>query len=179
MKKFNKREYIILIVCSVLVLIFVISKFIISPLNDRGSDIKDSISLAQKKLDKNQQIVSSRSIIEEQYKKLVSSLGETSSEGTEFSLIVSNLEALAREANIHVANVQPQKAYNREQLRVYPIELEIDGQWPCIAKFLYLVQSGDAYFNIDELNLEKYSDTTGLLRGRVVLSRVRVNPTNS
>ena len=172
--KLSKRELIIFIVCVILVVLYTLFKLIVVPLNEHGGDMGESIALAERKLAKNQQIILSGSAVEGQYKKIVDILGVSGSEGAEFSEIVTKMEGLAKEADIHVANVQPQRAYSKEAVRVFPVELTIDGSWPSIVKFLYLIQAQPNYFNVEELNLEKYSSSRSTLRGRIVLSRVRI-----
>ena len=174
MKKLNKREILIFAVCLAVVLMYVIYNFVILPMNERGSDISDQVMAAEKKLKKNRIIIQSGAGIDQQYQRLTKQLGVSTSKGAEFSQIISKLEGLAREANIHVANIQPQQALTKEVVRIYPVEIDIDGSWPSVAKFLYLVQAQPNFFNVDELNLERFSENVATLRGRMVLSRVRV-----
>ena len=178
MKKLNKREVIVLVITVTLVAGYLIFQFVILPMQNKGSDATNDIVLAQRKLAKNQQTIRQGSGVNEQYQKLVEFLGISGSEGSEFSAMISKLEMLAKEANIHVVNVQPQRATTKEGIRNFPVELNIEGQWSAISKFLYLVQVQPNLFNIQELNIEKYSDTATSLRGRIVLSRVRVMASN-
>jgi Tfp pilus assembly protein PilO len=101
-------------------------------------------------------------------------VGKSASKGAEFSQIISKLEALAKEANIHMANVQPQQALTKGVVRIFPVEIDIDGSWPAMARFLYLVQAPPNSFNVEELNLERFSEAVTNLRGRIVLSRARI-----
>ncbi|MBF0490286.1 MAG: type 4a pilus biogenesis protein PilO [Candidatus Omnitrophica bacterium] len=174
MIKLSKRELVIFILCLTLTIGFVVFKFVMTPLREHGGDVEDNIALAERRLEKSQQILRSETMVDAQYQKLVDVLGVFESEGAEFSDIVSRLEALAKEAGIHVVNVQPQAAMNKEDIRSFPVQLDIDGQWSAIARFLYVVQAQTNRFNVDEFNLEKYSDTGGSLRGRIILSRIRM-----
>ena len=104
-------------------------------------------------------------------------IGVVDSEDAQMPTIVSKIEAAARESNIHIANIQPQKSVTQKEARFLAVELEIDGQWLDIVQFLYLLQQQPNLYFINELNLEKYSDTTNSLRGRIVISRMcLVNP---
>jgi Tfp pilus assembly protein PilO len=173
MRKLSKRELIIIIISAIIILSYVAYRFVSnSPSEDGG--LKGQIQMAHRKLGKNQAVISKGPAITQQYHQLVKILGVAKSEGVEVSAMVSKLEALAKESNMHVANVQPQRAVNKDIVRIFSVELVVDGKWSSIAKFLYLAQSQPNFLNVDELSLEKYSDITSSLRGRIVLSRIRV-----
>ena len=122
-------------------------------------------------------MVAQKALVEARYQNLVDLIGVVDSEEAQMPTIVSKIEAAARESNIHIANIQPQKSITQKEARFLAVELEIDGQWLDIVQFLYLLQQQPNFYFINELNLEKYSDTTNSLRGRIVISRMcLVNP---
>ena len=175
MVKLNEREKTIFIVCVVLIAAFGVFQLVLKPLKDAKENAADRIRVDERKLKKNLEIIKHSQSTEKQYQKLIEVMGTAGTEGAEVSTMVSRLEAAAKEADIHIANMQPQHSVVKQDIvRVFPVELVIDGQWAAITKFLYLVQSPPDLLNIEELNLEKYSDATAALRGRIVLSRVRV-----
>jgi Tfp pilus assembly protein PilO len=178
MRKLNKREYIILAICVSLVLAYIGYQYYKNSSEESGSGIKGEIQIAQRKLAKNQSTIARGPGLNQQYLQLVKVLGTSKSEGVELSAMISKLEALARESNMHVANVQPQRTVTKDIVRIFSVELVVDGKWSSIAKFLYLAQSQPNFLNVEELNMEKYSDITSSLRGRIVLSRTRVIPQN-
>ena len=99
------------------------------------------------------------------------------SEDAQVPSIISKIEAAARQSNIHIANIQPQRTVTQKEARFLAVELEIDGQWLDIVQFLYLLQEQPNFYFINDLNLEKYSDSTDSLRGRVIISRMcLINP---
>jgi Tfp pilus assembly protein PilO len=174
MRKLNRREKLILVFTVILLLVYTVFQFMIKPMREGGNDITDRIQMAQHRLSKQQEIIHRQKAIEKEYKGLVDFLGAASSEGAEATAIVAKLEAAARESKVHIANMQPQRAVTKDILRVFPVELIVEGDWPSVVKFIYTVQNKSNLFNIDELNLEKYSDASSSLRGRLLLSRTKV-----
>ena len=174
MKTLNRRELVILYVCAAVIGVYGIFMLAVRPLIERGEAIGGQIEAAERRLAKNVQTAQQAADVDAEYQRLVSILGTEGSEGAEGSSMVSKLEAAARQADVQIANMQPQRTVSKEILKAFPVEIVIDGKWPNIVKFLYLVQSDPNLFNVDRLSLEKYSDTTASLRGNFVLSRTRV-----
>lgn len=174
MKKLNQRELIILALTVLMILAYGVFQFVIKPIQEGSEDIDSRITVAERKLAKNMAVINQAPALEAEYERLINYLGKASSEGAEASAMVARLEAAAREAGVHIANMQPQRAISKDILRIFPMELIIEGKWAKVVRFIYLVQAKPNLFNIDELNLEKYSDTASDLRGRLLLSRVKV-----
>ena len=177
MKKLNRREFSILMITLSLLVFFVIFQFVIKPMRQGSSDINDRLRVVRVKLIKARQMVVQKSRVEARYQNLVNLIGVVDSEDAQMLTIVSKIDAAARESNIHIANIQPQKSVTQKDLRFLAVELEIDGQWLDIVQFLYLLQKQPNFYFINELNLEKYSGVSSSLRGRIVVSRMcLVNP---
>ena len=177
MKKLNRREFSILMITLALLVFFVIFQFVIKPVRQGSSDINDRLRVVRAKLIKARQMVVQKPLVEARYQNLVNLIGVVASEDAQMPTIVSKIDAAARESNIHIANIQPQKSVTQKDFRFLAVELEIDGQWLDIVQFLYLLQKQPNFYFINELNLEKYSGVSSSLRGRIVVSRMcLVNP---
>ena len=177
MKKLNKRETLILVITLALAAIFIAYQFVIKPMHEGVLDINDQLRVAKDRLAKAHQMVAQKSLVAARYQNLVDLIGVAGSEDVQVPVIVSKIETAARESNIHIANIQPQKSVTQKEARFLSVDLEIDGQWLDIVQFLYLLQQQPNFYFINDLNLEKYSDTTDSLRGRIVISRMcLVNP---
>ena len=178
MVKISKRERSAIIAILIVVAGFGVFQFVISPLRQQGQDVADNIQLSRRKLEKMQRTIQQDAAVQKQYQQLADFLGVSGSEGSEFSSMVRTVEELAKETNVHVINVQPQRSVVKDEVRIFPLELSVDGQWSAIARFIYLAQAQPNFFSVEELNFEKFSDPGALLRGRVVLSRTRVAASN-
>ncbi len=178
MIKLKQREKIIFILTIALITIYVVVYWAIKPVRENGQDMTDQIKVAQERLRKSMHMIENTKRLDNDYQKLVEVFGKASSEAAEASAMVARLETVARETNIHITNMQPQRAVNQGALMAFPVDLSIDGSWPDITKFLYEVQAASDLFNIEEMNLEKYSDTASSLRGHIVLSRLRIASSN-
>jgi len=177
MKRLNPREMVILVITLVLAAFFLIFQFVIKPMHEGSVDTNDRLHQDLEQLAKARMLVAQKAKIEARYRHLVQLIGATDSDEAQMPAIVSKIEVAARQSNVHIANIQPQKASTRQEARFLAVELEIDGQWLDIVQFLYLLQQQPNFYFIDELNLEKYSGMVSSLRGRIVISRMSlINP---
>ena len=172
MKRLSSREMLILIVTIVLSVLFITYQWGIRPIQEGALDINDRLRLDRAKLIKAQEMLAKKSQVEDRYRHLVNLVGVADSDETEMPTIVAKIENAARESNIHIANIQPQRSSTQNEARFLAVEIEIDGQWLDIVQFLRLLQQQPNFYFIDELNLEKYSDAANSLRGRIVVSRM-------
>lgn len=177
MKKLNPRETVILIITIGLIIFFIAYQFVLKPMHEGFADINKRQRVDRDRLINLSLMVAQKDFIEARYQNLVKLIGVVDSEEAQMPAIFSKIEAAARETNIHIANIQPQKSVTQKEARFLAVKLEIDGQWLDIVRFLYLLQQQPNFYFINELDLEKYSDTTNSLRGRIVISRMfLVNP---
>ena len=172
MKQLNAREKLILFLTLGLVVFFIIFEFIVKPMHEGSVDINDQLRVDRSSLINARHMLGQKVIVDSRYQDLVDLVGVVDSEESQMPMIVSKIETAARETNIHIANIQPQKPITGKDTMFLGVELEIDGQWLDIVRFLFMLQQKPNIFFINELNLEKYSDMTNSLRGRIVVSRM-------
>lgn len=173
-KSLTIREIILMVVGVLLILGFITWQMIIKPMQENGADIDDRLTAISLKLSEAKNIVNQGKKVDERLARLKELIGVSDSEGAEMSLLVSYIETAAKDANIHIANMKPSKARNEGGVSFYPVEVDVDGQWSDMVVFFRQIQSKPNYLFVDDLNLEKYSDATGSLRGRIVVTRMRL-----
>lgn len=172
MKRLNSRETVILIITITLAFFFIVFQFVIKPMHEGAVDINDQMRVDLDRLMKARQVLGQKALVDSRYRNLVEQVGEASPDEDQMPMIEAKIEASARQSNIHIANIQPQKAFTRKEARFLAVELEIDGGWLNVVQFIRLLQQGPNFYFINELNLEKYSDSTDALRGRIIVSRM-------
>ena len=155
------------------VLLWAVVLLVIKPLMDKSGDLNSEIEMNQERLTKGLKVINSSDKLEKEYQNLISVWGVASSDASEASELVSKLEDTASLANVHIMNMEPQ-AVIKDGLARYPIDITIDGQWPAMVRFLYLVQNQPLMLNIESMNLEKTSDGNSTLRGKITVSRLRI-----
>ncbi len=152
--------------------VFIAYNFAVKPMHEGAVDINDQLRVDRARLIKARQMLSQKAAIQSRYLDLVNLIGGVDSDDAQMPTIISKIETAAHESNVHIANIQPQKSAAQKEASFLSVELEIDGQWLDIVQFLHLLQQQPNFYFINELNLEKYSDTASSLRGRIVISRM-------
>lgn len=172
MKKLSIREIRILIVTVALAVIFIAYQAIFKPISEGNAGTNDRLNADMRQLVKARKLISQKALVEARWRNLVDLIGTGDSEGAQMTTIISNIESAAHDSNVHIANISPQKSVAQKDAEFQTVELEIDGEWLDIVQFLYKIQQRPNFYFINELNLEKYSDSASALRGRIVVSRM-------
>ena len=173
MRQISRREWITLSLTVVVLGSFLIQQLVIKPIQEGSNDAERRIQLTQKKLKKNYEIISQTKNLEKQIQEIENNFGFVDSDDEESSAMVDGLESVARQTNVQIVNMQPQRSQVKKWVKVFLVEMTLGGSWPNIVHFLHLAQSAPNNFYINQLNLEKFSDNASLLRGRLTVSRLR------
>ncbi len=175
MRNLSKREGIIFIVTIAIIGVYGIFSLVVKPWLESAQDIDDQITAAEQKLGKQYKILAEARNKEKHYVKMVEAIGKVSSDAQEISSITNSLEKTSRQVGVKIANMQPQRPSNRGDFVVFAVDMILEGEWSKVVRFLYEIQNQPNSFSIIELNLEKYSDTTNVLRGRIVVSKIKAS----
>jgi hypothetical protein len=176
MRKLNKREKIIGVLCLMFCLFFVGKQIILTRFIDYQDELETRIKVVSRKIAQAKLIVRNQDFYEGRLKDLANKVGVISSEGTEVARGASRMEEVARQVGVRIVNVQPKAAREEKYFNVYSLEVVLEGEWKGAARFIQLFQASDISLNINELRLEKYSQEATALRGRLVLNWIRFKP---
>lgn len=174
MRRLSKRETGMFAVTAVVIVAAVLVQFVLKPLFQGGRDIDSLILARQQKLVKIKQQLATAKAADEQYAKLLDSIGRAGPDGQEGSSLLARVEAAANEANVHLLNMQPQAVSRQKLVNMYAVELQLSGPAAAVIKFMYALQAPPDNFFINELNLEKNADASGTISGRVVVAKMRL-----
>ena len=175
MRKLNNREKIIGVLCMIFCLFFIGKQIIYTRFVDFQDDLETRIKVTSRKIAQAKAIIGRQFSYEAKLKELASKVGVVSSEGTEVAHSASRMEEVARQVGVRIVKVQPRTMRQEKYFNVYLLEVVLEGEWKSVARFIQLLQTSDGSLNIDELNLEKYSQEVTGLRGKIVVSWIRLN----
>ncbi len=174
MPKFSSRERVIAAVLAAVLIVGGAINWVIKPLISGAEALDNEIDLSRQRLSKGLEKKSGSDQIEKEFQKLVTIWGIAASDTVESSELISKLEAAAQEANVHILNMEPQPVIKDALVR-YPVDLIITGRWTSVVRFLYLIQTRPLMLNIESMNLEKSSERTAILQGKITVSRLRIS----
>ncbi len=141
LKAFNKREKIILVATCAVILFSLLFRFIIEPLLAKNEILNKEIKVTQLKLKKYLRLLSQKEYLKSSYAKIASGVniaqkGEDASTG-----ILSEIENLARDSNLHIIDMRPQSQKSFSSYKESYVELRAEGGMQSCLKFIYNIEN--------------------------------------
>lgn len=152
----SRREKM-LAIATVSVVVFVIAfNLFIAPVMDRANTLNKEIALAKLKSAKYSRLLSQKEQLQAKYGALLSSMDDTTVSAPDASIsILSELERIARNANIRIIEVRPQSKASRETT----VDLRAEGEMEAYIKFLYDIENSLSLLSIRKFQLNARPNT--------------------
>ena len=174
MRHLSSREKSILVFCTLTVLIFIGYKGVAQPLHRQSEILNEKIHSSEQKLKKQFNVLERGKIVDKEYEQYAAVFRQTASDGQIMSSILSEVESVARENGMRIADMKPKKVKRIDFYNNFSVSIAMNGQLVDIVKFLYILQNTPHLFNIEELVIEKSSPRSSTLDCRLVLNRILI-----
>ncbi len=171
----SKRESKIFIFCIFMIFIYVSYQFVYKPIEKKSKVLEGKIFKTQRRLKKNTKVLQRESVVQKKHKKYIVRFKQSLSNQEEMNRIFSEVEKVARESNVKIIDMKPNKIKEIDFYKVFSVNIQTQGSMDLISKFLYVLESDPYYFRIDEMNLEKRSTRTSYIKCRIVVSRLLIH----
>ena len=173
-KPLTKSEKFLMALCGLVICIFVIYRLVVVPAKNRQEEMDQKIQKEFVKLKKNTLVLKTAQQVDQNYAGLNTLLGQKGGDDTERSAMLASIQQVAKETDVNIANVQPQRVLNKDVYKEFSVLLLIDATWPSTMEFLHRLQDTPNFFDVNEVTLERNSLTANTIRSRILLSRVRL-----
>ncbi len=147
----SREKKILYITVGVIIFSFVFNT-LISPFLKKNEDLNKEINITGAKLIKYMWLLAQKETIQGKYKKLSSSLKLPEQEDTIVS-VLSELENLAKNANIHIVDIRPQIPRSPDSYKELFIDLRAEGDMQGYLKFVYDIEHSLLSLTIKRLQL--------------------------
>ncbi len=174
MKKFSLREKVIGAVCAAICLAFVVKQILVAGVAEYGSSLEDRIKVTAARIKQARQEAAREPMCDRKLEALSAVFGKVSSEGVETSSITSRIDVLAKDSDVRIVNVQPQKPRQEKYYSEFPVEIILDGEWKNALRLLFKLTSSSERLEVRALRLEKDFGGLSALRGRMIVIRTRL-----
>jgi len=148
----SNRERIILYTTIGVVIFSIVFNVLIAPFLKKNEDLNKEISFTRTKLKKYMRLLAQKDVIQEEYKKLSPSSELAEQENTIVSAL-SELETLAKNANIHIVDIRPQSAKSSDLYKEISVDLRAEGDMEGYLKFIYDIEHSLLSLTIKRLQL--------------------------
>lgn len=155
MRPLTKREQNILIICIVLVFSYVGYNGVYKPTSERIQYLDERALTLQQQLKKSQMTISRSDLVGRKYADIIKRFKQSRSNEQEMSAILSEIENAAKQLNLQIADLKPQRVKSDEDFNWFSISLTISSGLDNIVQFLYAVQNEPYFFNVEEIRFDK------------------------
>lgn len=152
----NKREKLILYTTAGVIIFAVIFNFLIAPLLNRNDNLNREVSLKKAKLKKYLWLVSQKDTIKAKYGKFAPITGSVGQQEDALVGALSELEKLARNADIRIVDLRPQTREAKGGADSYKevfIDLRTEGTMEGYIKFIYNLENSLSLLRIKKFQL--------------------------
>ncbi len=171
---FNAREQRLTMVVLLLVGSWASLTWLIDPLVARGDDLKQQVEAQTAKLEKLSALIASRSVVEEEYAQVEPYLQAAMAQEGEPAAFLSELEGLAREADVQI-NLKPRISRGRDKDGLV-VELELLAPQERLFALLDALLTMPQLVKIERLHLAPAPGSKGQLRAHLILAKRIFSP---
>jgi Tfp pilus assembly protein PilO len=168
---FPQRERIILLMTAELVLILAFYVLALKPMLKKVDALNVEIAAQELLRQKSLRIIGQESRVSNQYQKYADLVKLKASEEQEMAKMLAEIEGAAKEIQIRILDMKPQKIKTIDFYRNFGVDLIIEGPLKDITHFLYDLQNLPHLIKVDRLHLEKESVVQPVLKASLTVSK--------
>lgn len=161
----SKRERYIFIATVALITAVLAYNFIIKPFFKNWNRVNNEIVTKKIALRRNLKLLEARNAIIKEYNTYAAS-------SKNMSKILSYIEREAGSLGIKTANIRPMPAVQKEFYEDYVIELQIEGTFSAINRFLSQLIKSPAVLTIKKFSLRSVAENPSFFKGTLILSKL-------
>ncbi len=170
----NKREKIILYLTAGIIIFSLVFNFTLSPIIKKNELLSRQIVVTRGKLKKYLWLLSQKESIQNKQSEAVSVDDSTLTGKDTLVNTLSELERLAKEANIRIVDIRPQTSKNLDAYKELMIDLRTEGDLEGYIKFIYSLENSLSLLKIKKLDLNVKPNTQPL-EGAFAISKLSVD----
>lgn len=167
----SKRERTILYTTLGVVIFTICFNFFIAPILAKNDYLNKEIALRRTKLKKYLWLLSQKDYIQSKYNKFSSTLQISGEQKDPLTNALSELENLAKNANIRIIDLRPQASRSSSLSREILIDLRAEGTMEGYLNFIYNLENSLSLLRIKRFQLSTKPNTPAL-EGSFSISRI-------
>jgi len=161
----SRREKYIFILTVVIVILAGVYNFILGPSFKKWHSLNSEIAIEKARVKKGLKLLETQNAIIDEYNSYVSSLGN-------ISKILSYVERQSEALGIKTSNIRPRPVVQKGLYKEYIIELQIEGEFSDINKFVPLLIKSPIFISVKKFDFRNTGKTSSYLKGTLILSKL-------
>lgn len=161
---FTQREKTIFYLTVGIVAFSILFNFFIAPVMNKNEDLNRQINVNRSKLKRYLKLLSQKEYIQNKYKELSTTFKISDKREDRLVEVLSDLESLAKSANIRIVDVRPQGGLsgNTREYKEILVDLRAEGTMPDYLKFIYNLEHSLSLLRIKRLQLSSKPNSQAL-----------------
>lgn len=169
---FTKREKIIFYLAATVIVFYVIFNSLLEPVFSKNAELNKQINFTRARLIKYSRLLRQKEKIQGRINKFSSKINVSEKQDKLMS-VLSELENLAKVANVRIVDIRPQASRGLNTYKELQIDLRTEGAMENYLKFIYDIENSLLLLKINRFQLTALP-ASGLLEGNFSLSQLSV-----
>ncbi|OGX26643.1 MAG: hypothetical protein A2787_02230 [Omnitrophica WOR_2 bacterium RIFCSPHIGHO2_01_FULL_48_9] len=153
--RLSGRERTIFFLCLAVVFVYFVYIFLYQPFQEQRSDLSTQIEAAQREFMKNSKFIENSQAYQAEYDTYLEKFKQQGSEEEVMSSFVSEIEQIAAQFNVRIAEMKPRKVRREDFYNNFSVNLNINTRLNDLIRFLYVLQSDPHFFGVEEFRFDK------------------------
>ena len=161
----SKRERYIFIITIAAIVLGLAYGFIFEPILKKWEVVNKQIVIKETKIKKGIKLLKERNTIIKDYNTYAESFRN-------ISKILNYVEKQSEVSGIKTFNISPRPVNEKELYREYIIEVQVEGSFPAINRFISELTKFPVFISLEKLELNTVTGETSNFKGTLVLSKI-------
>ena len=161
----SKREKYIFMTAAFLIASALLYNFVFEPGFKKWRTAGNEITTKRAKIDRGIKLIEKRNAVIQEYNKYAKATKNISN-------ILSYVENLADSLGIRTSNIKPGQGIEKGLYKEYDIELQIEGRFPDIIKFLSELIKLPTIAALKKCDFRASSENPSIFKGTIILSKI-------
>ena len=154
-RRLSAREVKILIVSLLLAFGYIGYTFLVRPAKEKFIALDEEIAAQQRRLAKTSAEIQKAGSLERSWEVYEQKFKQSASNEGTMSSILSEIEAVAADLKLQIANLTPKRVKESELSNRFSVSLTMDGNFMDVLQFLHTLQSEPHLFDVEEARFDK------------------------
>ena len=131
---------------------------------------------SEKRLQHARYILSQEGLIIKEYKKYTQNVKQSSSDGEEKSKLLGEIEKLARDSSVFLANIKPMPVEKVGFYKIYAVEIDAESGISYLVDFIYQLEKSPHLLRIKDFRLVPKKGKAAILKAHMTIREILITP---
>lgn len=170
--KLSDKEKLGLGLAFAVMAVALLDRLVVTPVRDHFRRINQEIKIKEKQLAHDLRNVHQEDTISQKFDKYVEYVQRSGSDEEEVARILGEIESLARQSDIYLANMKPQSPKEVEFYKQYAVEIDAEGEIGPLITFLHQLNTSKQLLRVEKLRLGSNRKGEKTLKASMLVTRV-------